>query len=112
MVRRLHCMLIVRAPSYKAGGDGERGRLMMCVFERGSRNFGDSLHSRLIRQDDGANDLGGFVFVTPSSQCFCSMLLRRRKRFGDCRHTVYGEVAERLVVCVKVDFNALIGATS
>ena len=34
------------------------------------------------------------------------MLLRRRKRIGDCRHTVNGEDAERLVVCVKVDFNA------
>ena len=68
-------MLTVRAPFYEASGDGERGRLMMCVFERGSRNFGDSLHIRLIRQDDGAKDLGGFVFVTPSSQCLCSMLL-------------------------------------
>ena len=75
MVRRLHCMLTVCALFNEASGDGERGRLMMCVFERGSRNFGDSLHIRLIRQDDGANDLGGFVFVTPSSQCLCSMLL-------------------------------------
>ena len=78
----------------------------------GCRNFGDSLRNRLTHQHDAANDLGGFLFVTLSSQCLCSMLLRRRKRFGDCRHTVSGEVAERLVVCVEVDFNAHIGATS
>ena len=36
------------------------------------------------------------------------MLLRRRRSIGDCRHTVNGEDAERLVVCVKVDFNAQI----